>query len=76
MSESEIEIVEVKDNDDGSANVTFALSTGALKFYAAIGLYEVLLRAAEEKTNGHPDSPRSANAGTGAVGAGYVQGKV
>ena len=76
MNKSEIEIVEMKNNDDGSANITFAMGIEALKFYAAIGLYEVLLRAAEEKTNGYPDSPRSANAGTGAVGAGHIQRKV
>ena len=39
----DIQIVEVKDNDDGSSTVTFDMSPELLKFFAEIGIRKVIM---------------------------------
>lgn len=39
----EMQIVEIKDNDDGSATVTFDMSPAFLKFFAEVGILKVIM---------------------------------
>jgi hypothetical protein len=39
----EMQIVEIKDHDDGSATVTFDMSPELLKFFAEIGIRKVIM---------------------------------
>lgn len=38
-----MQIVEIKDNDDGSATVTFDMSPELLKFFAEIGIRKAIM---------------------------------
>ena len=38
-----MQIVEIKDNDDGSATVTFDMSPELLKFFATIGIRKAIM---------------------------------
>lgn len=38
-----MQIVEIKDHDDGSATVTFDMSPELLKFFAEIGIRKVIM---------------------------------
>lgn len=39
----DMQIVEIKDNDDGSATVVFDMSSDLIKFFAEIGIRKVIM---------------------------------
>ena len=68
------EILDITDNDDGTANVTLEMGIETLKVFAAIGLMEVFKEKAKEALDGHPDSEGAANSAAGREGVDPLSG--
>lgn len=69
-----IEIVSVRDNDDGSVSIAVDMDIESLKVFASIGLLEVFKSKAMEVINGHTNPEGSGNAETGDSGHSDIWG--
>jgi hypothetical protein len=81
MSKYYIEVIDIVENDDGSAKIVTEMSYNAMRAFAAIGIQKALMDMATEVTKepelyGHIDTEGASNGPTGAVGSDYVPGKV
>lgn len=68
------DVVNIVDNDDGTANVTLEMGLETLKVFAAIGLMEVFKEKAREALDGHSDPEGAANSASGGEGANPLSG--
>lgn len=80
MSKYYIEVLEIIDNDDGSAKIVTEMSYNAVRAFAALGIHKALMEMAavvekEPDLYGHIDTEGSGNGQTGAVGSDYVPRK-
>jgi hypothetical protein len=80
MSKYYIEVVDIVDNDDGSAKISIDMSHDAMRAFAALGIHKALMEMAavvekEPDLYGHIDTEGSGNGQTGAVGSDYVPRK-
>jgi hypothetical protein len=81
MSKYYIEVVDIVDNDDGSAKIVTEMSYNAMRAFAAVGIQKALMDMVvdvekEPDLYGHIDTQGASDGRTGAVGSDYVPGKV
>ena len=69
-----LEIVSIRDNEDGSVSIALDMDLETLKVFASIGLLEVFKSKVGEVFDGHPDSEGAANSAAGGEGVDPLSG--
>lgn len=69
-----VEIVGIRDNDDGTVSIALDMDIETLKIFASIGLMEVFKSKVEETFSGYFDAKGAANKSAGTDGSDPLSG--
>lgn len=69
-----LEIVSIRDNEDGSVSIALDMDLETLKIFASIGLLEVFKSKVDEVFDGHSDPEGTADPASGREGVDPLSG--